>query len=146
MAWTSSARFTKAAGAAAIAGPYVRRLARDEELRENVRDVVRSAGRLYERLGEDDRLRRIVNDESVREDVDEMLKAMQHAGQRVVRKPEPKRRWVSFLPLFFLAMAVMAVFAHRGTRRKIMGRIDRMMGRQEIQEFEWQETTDEVAA
>lgn len=145
MEWMRGDRLTKAAGAAAVAGPYVRRLMRDEELRENVRDVVIAANRLYDRLGRDDRLRKVVSDEGIRKDVDEMLRAMQHAGQKVV-KPAPRRRWLGAMPLLLLVLAAAAVFIHPGMRRRIMARVDRMMGRQDMKDFEWQESTSDIAA
>ena len=69
MALTSSIRtIGRVGGVAATTAPYVRRLARDDELRDDVTDFIRSANNLMTHVRSDRRLRK---------DVSKMVESMQ---------------------------------------------------------------------
>jgi hypothetical protein len=110
-------QIAKAAGAATAAAPYMRRLVDDQELRESLRSVFRSASRLYDELDADDRFRRILTDDHIRKDVDHMLEAMQDAGRRVVR---PRRNWGRIVLATTLAGALTMIALYAPARTRVM--------------------------
>ena len=75
MAWTSRMRtIGRVGGVAATTAPYVRRVATDDELRDDVTEFVRSANNLMTHLRSDRRLRR---------DVTGMVSSVQSGARRL---------------------------------------------------------------
>jgi hypothetical protein len=120
-------RVTKAAGAATVAAPYLRRVMSDEQVRDDLRTIATAAGRLFGELSSDDRIRKLVTEDSLRQDVDEILEAMQDAGRRVI---QPRRRvdWGRILFWGGLAGAVAAVFAVPQSRTAVVHQYRRLRG------------------
>lgn len=110
----------KAAGAATVAAPYMRKLMDDQDLRESLRSMVRSASRLYDELSEDDRFRRILTDDHLRKDVDHMLEAMQDAGKRVVR---PRRNWGRMILVSGLAGGATVIALYEPARTRVVSAV-----------------------
>lgn len=75
-------------GVAVTTAPYVRRLATDEELRDDVNEFVRSANSLVTHLRSDRRLRR---------DVGKMISSVQSGGGRLRADVRPRHYLRSFV-------------------------------------------------
>lgn len=121
-------RVTKAAGAATVAAPYVRRALGDEQVREDLRAVLGAVRHMIDEFSGDDRVRTLVTDARLRRDVDEILEAMQDAGRRVLQP----RRQVPWGWVFFwggVAGAVTAAVAVPQSRGAILRAFDRLRGR-----------------
>ncbi len=143
----SSGKMTKAAGVAALAAPYVRRVASDEELRDDMRELMRSANKLYTRVGRDNGLRGIVYDDRVRRDVENVLDAIQHGAQRVIPPPAPRHHWLRW---FFIISAVIGgaaalLFYPRG-REKVMEPVKKMFRGDSPSANSWDQPSGSVAA
>ena len=117
MASDNRVRMLKAAGAASAAAPYVRRIMSDEELRDDLRRIIRSARHLYDQLS-DEGVSKLLDDD-VRKDVDKIMEAVQGAGERIVA---PRRShtgaWVVGGTLIGAAVAGLLIYPT--TRRVIM--------------------------
>ena len=107
----------KAAGAATVAAPYMRRLMDDAELRDHLRGMFRSASKLYDELSEDDRFRKLLTDDRIRKDVDNVLEHMQDAGRRVVK---PRRRWGRVIVITGLATGATVIALYRPARERVV--------------------------
>ncbi len=112
-----SRQMFKAAGVATVARPYMRKLLDDQELRDNLRAMFRSASRLYDEFSEDDRFRRLLTDEHIRKDIDQMLEAMQDAGKRVVK---PRRYWGRMVLITSLATGAALIALYRPARTRVV--------------------------
>jgi hypothetical protein len=93
MAMIDRSRAVKAASAAAVAAPYVRRLMRDDRLRDELRTLISSANHLYSELSSGDTVDTLLKDASIRKDVDRMIASLQHAGQRAVKDRSSGPNW-----------------------------------------------------
>lgn len=115
-------RIAQTAAAASTAGPYIRRLMSDNELRDELRNLVRAASHFYEELGDDDRLHALVNDRKIRKDIDRIVEALQNAAQRV-EKQSRGPRWSRYALIGGLAGATAALLVYPRTRERIMGAV-----------------------
>jgi len=118
MAVMDSSRVLKAAGAAGAAAPYVKRIMSDERLRDELRNIVRSASRLYDDLSGDDSVRKLVKDDSIRKDLDHLIESMQKAGQRAV-VPKRSTNWAAIAIVSGIAGGVVALLVYPRTRHGI---------------------------
>ena len=114
----------RAAGAATMAAPYVRRLIRDQQLRDSVRDLIQAANHLYSELSDEDRLHKLVNDDQVRKDVDQILEAAQHAGRRVIR-PRRRTNWMAIAIVGGIAGGIAALIVYPRSRRGVVSVVSR---------------------
>jgi predicted metal-dependent RNase len=110
----------RAAGAATVAAPYVRRLARDEKLRDDVKIVMDNVRHLYDEVSEEG-VGSLVTDEQIRHQVDTILAALQDAGERLMR---PRRRTSAWVPVLIIGggadVGVGAVLAYPPSREALM--------------------------
>jgi hypothetical protein len=110
----------RAAGAATVAAPYVRRLTRDDKLRDDVKIVLDNVRHLYGEVSEEG-VGSLVTDEDIRHQVDTILAALQDAGERLMR---PRRRTSAWVPVLIIggatAVAVGAVLAYPPSRDALM--------------------------
>lgn len=120
MAQMRGRQVLRAAGAAGVAAPYLRRMMKDADLRDDMRNLAAAAGHLYSELSREDRMRRLVNDRRIRKDVDEILESMQDAGQRIMK---PRRHWGRNLLIVSAAGGTAAVFIYPRTRKMVLDRI-----------------------
>ncbi len=129
----------RAAGAATVAAPYVRRLTRDERLRDDVKVVMDNVRHLYDEVSEEG-VGSLVTDEQIRHQVDTILAALQDAGERLMR---PRRRTSAWVPVLIIggatAVAVGAVLAYPPSRDALMRMVPIARPAQE-------ETTETAAA
>ena len=119
MAMIDRSRAVKAASAAAVAAPYVRRLMRDDRLRNELRTLISSANHLYSELSSGDTVDTLLRDASIRKDVDHMLAAMQHAGQRAIKDRNSGPNWFIIALVSGLAGAIGALLVYPRTRHGI---------------------------
>ena len=114
MASTSRLRtIGKVGGAAAVTAPYVRRLAGDEELRDDVADFIRSANNIMTRVRSDKRLRG---------DVRRMMESAQSGAGHLSGDFRPRhtlRRLFVGTGLIITAIGVGIAVAWPRTRRQI---------------------------
>lgn len=110
----------RAAGAATVAAPYVRRLTRDDKLRDDVKIVLDNVRHLYGEVSEEG-VGSLVTDQEIRHQVDTILAALQDAGERLMR---PRRRTSAWVPVLIIggatAVAVGAVLAYPPSRDALM--------------------------
>lgn len=94
----------KVTGVAATTAPYVRRLARDDELREDVTDFVRSANNLMTHLRSDRRLRR---------DLGDLVSSVQSGAGRLRSDVRPRHHYLRnfFIGTGLVIMGVGAAIA-----------------------------------
>jgi hypothetical protein len=93
-------RMARYTGTASAMAPIVRRLARDEELRDDLRVVLEAVRRLYGDLSHDDALkitRKIFTDADVRKQIDRALEAIEDAGSHVRSARKTSRAWLGWL-------------------------------------------------
>ncbi|MGE5228325.1 MAG: hypothetical protein ACM3MJ_01225 [Deltaproteobacteria bacterium] len=114
MASTSRLRtIGKASGVAAATAPYVRRLARDEELRDDVSDFIRTANDLMTRVRSDKRLQ---------DDVRRMMESAQSGAGRLRGDLRPRHTLRTFFigtGLILTSIGVGIAVAWPRTRRQI---------------------------
>lgn len=93
-------RMARYAGTASAVAPIVRRLARDDELRDDLRVVLEAARKLYDDLSSEEPLkitRKIFTDTDVRKQIDKALEAIEDAGSLVRQARTPNRAWLGWL-------------------------------------------------
>ena len=103
----------KASGVAAATAPYVRRLARDDELRDDVADFIRTANDLMTRVRSDKRLQ---------DDVRRMMESAQSGAGRLRGDLRPRHTLRKFLigtGLTLTSIGVGIAVAWPRTRRRI---------------------------
>jgi hypothetical protein len=135
----------KVGGAAAGTAPYVRRLATDEELRDDVADFVRSANNLMNHLRSDRKLRR---------DVRGMVESVQSGADHVRGDVKPRhfvRNLLIGTGLLIAAVAAGAAVAWPRARRGVTHAVDQGTSRataavHDVREKLAQEKTDTQAA
>jgi uncharacterized protein (DUF2236 family) len=114
MASTSRLRtIGKVSGVAATTAPYVKRLARDEELRDDVADFMRSAS---------DLMTRVRSDESLRDDVRRMMESAQSGAGHLRGDFRPRRtlrRLFIGTGLIIMSIGAGIALAWPRTRRQI---------------------------
>jgi hypothetical protein len=128
MAMTDRRSMAKAAGAATIAAPYLRRVMNDEKVRDDLRQAGGALGHLVSELSSQDRMRKLVTDDQLRHDVDDMLAAMQDAGKRVA-KPRRRMSFGRVLLWGTVIGGVIAVFTVRQSRERVFRAYDQLRGR-----------------
>lgn len=114
MASTSRLRtIGKVGGVAAVTAPYVRRLAGDEELRDDLADIIRSAN---------DLMTRVRSDERVRDDARRVMASAQSGAKHLRGDLRPRHRLRRFLintGLIITAIGVGIAVAWPRSRRQI---------------------------
>ncbi len=106
-------RMARYAGTASAMAPIVRRLARDDELRDDLRVVLEAAKKLYDDLSNEEPLRitrKIFTDADVRKQIDKALGAIEDAGSHVREARAPSRAWMGWLIAGGVIGAVVAMF------------------------------------
>ncbi len=118
MALMDNSRMWKAAGAAAAAAPYVRRLMGDERLRNELRTLIKSATHLANELSNDDTMDKLLKDDAIVKDVDKMLLAMQKAGRRAMAQRR-STNWMAIAIVGGVAGGIVALLMYPRTRHGI---------------------------
>jgi hypothetical protein len=113
----------RAAGAATVAAPYVRhvrRLTRDDQLRDDVKTVMDTAKHLYDEVSEEG-VGSLVGDDEIRREIDVLIEALLDAGEHLVH---PRHRTSAWVPVLIIggtaAVAVGAVLAYPPSRDALM--------------------------
>ena len=119
MAYTSRLRtFGKVSGVAATTAPYVRRLATDDELRDDVAEFIRSANNLMNHARSNRRLRR---------DVQKMMESAQSGADHLRGDIQPRhffRNLAIGMGLIVTAIGVAIAVAWPRTRSQITRAVD----------------------
>ena len=114
MAFTSRLRtIGRVGGVAATTAPYVRRIAADDELRDDVTDFIRSANRIMNRVRSDRRLRR---------EVRHMLESAQSGADHLRGDVRPRRFFRSLVigtGLIITSLGIGIAVAWPRTRRQL---------------------------
>jgi len=112
------ARVMRAAAAAGVAAPYVRRIMSDDELRDDLRTLIASGRHLYEGLTTSGASKLL--DDDVREDLDRIVASLQGAGERVVH-PQRSSHWGAWIVgATLIGGAVAGLLIYPGTRNQIL--------------------------
>jgi hypothetical protein len=112
------AKVMRAAGAAGVAAPYVRRIMSDDELRRDLRALIVAGRHLYEGLTENGVSKLL--DDDIRKDVDRIVASLQDASERVIN-PRSHTRWGAWLVGgTLIGGAVAGLLIYPGTRKQIM--------------------------
>jgi gas vesicle protein len=114
----------KAAGAAAAAAPFARKLMTeaDEDVRSSVKRFVESADHLYNQLSIDDRLRRFATDDNMRRDVERLVGSVQGRARSVGRGARgrlDRKALVIGAGLGVMVTCLVAALLYPRTRRRI---------------------------
>ena len=124
MAWTSRMRtIGKVGGVAATTAPYVRRLATDDELRDDVTDFIRSGNNLMTHLRSDRRLRK---------DVGKMVSSVQSGADHLradVRPHHYLRNFVIGTGLVVAAIGAGIAVAWPRARQQVTRAVDQTTSR-----------------
>jgi hypothetical protein len=117
--------------------PYVRRLAEDEELRQNLMGAYASARKAYGRLSNGKSpTKQIFDDKKLQKDIKSAAESIKDAGY-ALREPKKKGGGgVGRLLLVVVASAGVALVVSEGLRKKVL---DALFGKEE--EFEYSSTT-----
>ena len=112
------AKVLRAAGAASAAAPYVRRIMKDDELRDDLRALIVAGRHLYAGLTENGAAKLL--EEDVRKDLDQIVASLQDASERVIRPPRNSHwaAWVVGGTLIGGALAGLLIYP--GTREPIL--------------------------
>lgn len=121
MAMMDRTRMLRAAGAAGVAAPYVRRLMSDERLRDELRNLIGSATHLYNELS-NEKMDKILKDDKIRKDIDSMVESMQKAGQRAM-KQRRGTNWFGITLVSGIVGAVVALLVYPRTRHSIQSAV-----------------------
>jgi hypothetical protein len=112
------ARVMRAAGAASVAAPYVRRIMSDDELRNDLRTLIVAGRHLYEGLTANG-VSKLLEDD-VRKDLDRIVASLQGASERVIR-PQRSSHWGSWIiGGTLIGGAVAGLLIYPGTRKQIL--------------------------
>jgi len=112
------AKVMRAAGAASVAAPYVRRLMSDAELRDDLRALVVAGHHLYEGLTENG-VSKLLEDD-VRTDVDRIVTSLQAASERMIRPQRGTRVVAWVIGGTLIGSAVAGLLIYPGTRKPIL--------------------------
>jgi hypothetical protein len=114
----------KVTGAAATTAPYMRRLATDEELRENVSEFVRSANNLITHVRSDKQLRR---------DVGKMIESAQSGAGHLRSDVRPRhhylRNFVIGSGLFIMGIGAAIVLGWPRARNRVTSAVGQTTSR-----------------
>jgi hypothetical protein len=131
----------KVSDAVETARPYVERLARDDELHDNVKRAYESARRIYDDLlgdrGATGVAFRVARDQDLQDELKKTVKELRQAGRRVQGKESHTGRNASLL-LAGIALGVLFNPATGPDTRRWLK--DRLFGSEEP--FEYQSSTD----
>jgi gas vesicle protein len=101
------------AGTASAMAPVVRRLARDDQLRDDLRVVLEAARKLYDDLSSEEPLkvtRKIFTDSDVRKQIDTALAAIEDASGHLRDARKPSRAWLGWLIAGGIIGGIVALF------------------------------------
>ena len=112
------ARVLRAASAASVAAPYVRRIMRDDELRNDLRTLVTAGQHLYGGLTENGVSKLL--EEDVRSDLDRIVASLQAASERVIRPRRSNRLAAWVVGGTLIGAAVAGLLIYPGTRQPIL--------------------------
>ena len=140
MAKNSRTLRARSAAAAANSNPYLRRLVKDEDLRDSVVAAFESARDAYERLSSNGNvIDTAIDDKKVHKDLKTAAENLRDASNRL-RGKEKKRRWGRLL-VIAIAGAVLALALSEDLRKAVL---DALFGAEE--EFEYTSTTTPAPA
>jgi hypothetical protein len=134
----------KKAAAQARANPYIRRLAEDDDLRQNIVDAYESAKKAYSRLSNGKSpTKQIFDDKKLQKDVKKAAESFKDASVALRESPKKQRKGGIGRFLFLgIAGAGVALAASEPLRKKVL---DALFGAEE--EFEYTaSTTPEASA
>jgi hypothetical protein len=128
----------KKAAASARANPYIRRIAEDEDLRQNITDAYESARKAYARLSNGKSpSKQIFDDKKLQKEIKNAAESIKDASVALREAPKKKRSGgFGKLLLVGVAGAGVALAVSEGLRKKVL---DALFGAEE--EFEYSSTT-----
>ena len=127
----------KKAAAAARANPYIRRIAEDEDLRQNIVDAYESARKAYARISNGKSpTKQIFDDKKFQKEVRNAASSFKDASVALRESPKKKRGGFGKVLLIGVAGAGVALAVSEGLRKKVL---DSLFGAEE--EFEYSSTT-----
>ena len=138
------AKKAKKAAAQARANPYLRRIAEDEDLRQNIMDAYESARKAYARLSNGKSpSKQIFDDKKLQKDIRNAASSFKDASVSLRGAPKKKKRKGGFgkILLVGVAGAGVALAVSEGLRKKVL---DSLFGAEE--EFEYSSTTTTASA
>ena len=131
------AKKAKKAAAQARANPYLRRLAEDEDLRQNLVDAYESAKKAYSRLNNGKSpTKQIFDDKKLQKEIKNAASNVRDASVALRESPKKKRGGFGKVLLVGIAGAGVALAVSEGLRKKVL---DALFGAEE--EFEYSSTT-----
>ena len=119
--------------------PYLRRLAEDEDLRQNIADAYESARKAYSRLSNGKSpSKQIFDDKKLQKEIKNAAESIKDASFALREAPKRRKRRGGFgkLLLVGIAGAGLALAVSEGLRKKVL---DALFGAEE--EFEYSSTT-----
>ncbi len=129
----------KRAAAQARTNPYLRRLAEDDDLRQNIVDAYESARKAYSRLSNGKSpTKQIFDDKKLQKDLKNAAEAFRDASVALREAPHKKRGGFGFGKLLLVGIVggAAALALSEGLRSKVL---DALFGAEE--EFEYTQTT-----
>jgi hypothetical protein len=130
----------KKAASQARTNPYVRRIAEDEDLRQNIMDAYESARKAYSRLSNGKSpSKQIFDDKKLQKEIKNAASSVRDASVALREAPKRKRKrrgGVGKLLLLGLVGGAAALALSEGLRKKVL---DALFGAEE--EFEYTSTT-----
>ena len=129
----------KKAASQARTNPYVRRIAEDEDLRQNIMDAYESARKAYSRLSNGKSpSKQIFDDKKLQKEIKNAASSVRDASVALREAPKKKKRrgGLGKLLLVGVAGAGVALAVSEGLRKKVL---DALFGAEE--EFEYSSTT-----
>jgi hypothetical protein len=128
----------KKAAASARANPYIRRIAEDEDLRQNITDAYESARKAYARLSNGKSpSKQIFDDKKLQKEIKNAAESIKDASVALREAPKKKRSGgLGKVLLIGIAGAGVALAVSEGLRKKVL---DGLFGAEE--EFEYSSTT-----
>jgi hypothetical protein len=139
MAAKKQAAKARKAAEGAWGNPYVRRVAEDAELRENVRQAYESLRTVYGRLSNGKPVgKQLTEDKKLHKEVRNAAEALRDAGSALREGPKKRKRRGGFGKLLFVGLvgAGIALVVSEGLRNKVL---DALFGAEE--EFDYTSTT-----
>lgn len=137
------AKKAKKAAAQARANPYLRRIAEDEDLRQNIVDAYESARKAYGRLSNGKSpSKQIFDDKKLQKEIKNAAESIKDASVALREAPKKKRSGgFGKVLLVGIAGAGVALAVSEGLRKKVL---DALFGAEE--EFEYSSTTTASSA
>ncbi|HEX5783029.1 MAG TPA: hypothetical protein VFX80_13960 [Solirubrobacteraceae bacterium] len=129
----------KKAAAQARTNPYIRRIAEDEDLRQNIVDAYESARKAYGRLSNGKSpSKQIFDDKKLQKEIKNAAESIKDASVALREAPKKKKRGggLGKVLLVGIAGAGVALAVSEGLRKKVL---DALFGAEE--EFEYSSTT-----